>query len=182
VSRLRRIADRDRIFFVTTNLALGVAPFAPSERDLILAQLSRQRADRDFRLFGYVVMPTHLHLLFEPERLGLISIMYRLKRFSGQEIAARRESGGAIWQARFYDFVLRRAGDFWDKLDYIHQNPVAAKLAERNRDWRWSSACQYARDVRDVRVGDAPESDRVLLVDKVNLPLERNARLHSVWP
>jgi hypothetical protein len=37
MTRLRRIEDRDRIFFVTTNLALKVAPLIPDERDIILS-------------------------------------------------------------------------------------------------------------------------------------------------
>ncbi len=34
--RFRRIEDRDRIFFVTTNLARGISDFSPAERDTIL--------------------------------------------------------------------------------------------------------------------------------------------------
>jgi hypothetical protein len=39
MSRLRRIADRARIFFITRNLLKDRAPLTPSERDLILSSL-----------------------------------------------------------------------------------------------------------------------------------------------
>jgi len=90
MSRLRRIADRDRVFFVTTNLASGIQPLTAAERDLVLTQLAQQRADNDFFLFGYVAMPTHLHLLLAPERRGLMTSMYRLKRFTALCIAHGR--------------------------------------------------------------------------------------------
>lgn len=176
VSRLRRIADRDRIFFATTNLRPGISPLTVTERDLILGQLSRQQADGDFRLFGYVVMPTHLHLLLAPDRLGLVDTMYRLKRFSGQEIKTERRLHVPIWQPRFYDFVLRRVGDFWGKLDYIHENPVAAKLVVRGVDWPWSSAAQYCPSEQRKRPQSLP-----LPVDEMDLPQDRTSLLNPVW-
>jgi len=42
--RFRRIEDRDRIFFVTTNVARGIRDFSPAERDTILDVLAAQRA------------------------------------------------------------------------------------------------------------------------------------------
>ena len=75
-----------------------------------------------------------------------------------------RGSRGPIWQARYFDFILRRVRDFWDKLEYIHQNPVEAGLVKRAGEWHWSSAAQYAKP------GAGP-----VVVDAVNLPAERNA-------
>jgi len=167
VSRLRRIADRDRVFFVTTNLAPGVGVLAPIERDIVLEQLNRQRTAGDFLLFGYVVMPSHLHLLLAPDECGLTTAMYRLKRFTAQNILKHRRSRGAIWQARYFDFILRRVGDFWGKLEYIHSNPVEAHLAAKPEDWRWSSAVHYERS------GTPP-----VQVDLVDLPADRNAWLY----
>jgi len=63
---------------------------------------------------------------------------------------------------------LRRAGDFWDKLAYIHDNPVEAKLVRKASDWPWSSAAQYA-GIENVQ----------LTVDRFDWPADRNALL---WP
>jgi REP element-mobilizing transposase RayT len=87
MTRLRRIEDRDRIFFVTTNLARKVAPLIPEERDLILTATEKQRLRADFLLFGYVVIPTHVHLLFSPQGRNLIQIMRDLKSKTGYAIA-----------------------------------------------------------------------------------------------
>jgi putative transposase len=168
MSRLRRIVDRDRIFFVTTNLARAVPTLSPRECDLILEQLKRQHTQGDFLLFGYVVMPGHLHLLLMPHRRGLTGSMHALKRITAETLLRRRGCGGPVWQARYFDFILRRVRDFWEKLEYIHDNPVAAGLGGRADQWRWSSVMHY------MRSGAAPVS-----VDAVDLPPDGGALL---WP
>jgi REP element-mobilizing transposase RayT len=166
MSRLRRIADRDRIFFVTTNLAPRVPAFSSADRDVVVRHLKRRHAQSDFLLFGYAVMPTHLHLLLMPLGPGLAAAMHALKRLTAEDLRRTRGTRGPIWQARYFDFVLRRVHDFWDKLEYIHQNPVTSGLVKRADQWHWSSAAQYAKS------GQGP-----VAVDSVNLPSDRNAFL-----
>jgi putative transposase len=169
MTRLRRIADRDRIFFVTTNLQAGVAALSSPERHLLLKQLARQHDAGEFLLFAYVVMPTHVHLLFAPRRVGLISIMREFKSRTAQQLTATCGVKGPIWQPRYFDFVLRRVGDFWDKLEYIHQNPVEAQLVEARDSWPCSSAAHYDRkDSIPVRV------------DEIDLPGDRRSWLRTL--
>lgn len=113
-------------------------------------------------------MPEHLHLLLMPLGRGLTGSMHALKRLAAEKLARGRGCAGPIWQARYFDFVLRRVRGFWEKLDYIHDNPVTAGLAKRADQWRWSSAGHYARR------GAAPVS-----VDAVDLPAAGGAFL---WP
>jgi putative transposase len=163
VTRLRRIADHDRIFFITVRLGRGIKPLYPSERDIVREYIAAERAADTFFLFGYVVMPDHLHLLMAPFRAGLQAGMHRLKMRTGRRIRGIRSESGPFWQPRYFDFILRRAGDFWDKLEY----PVDAKLVASPEEWRWSSASHYARKSPDG------------MIDAVDLPAERNELL---WP
>ena len=167
MSRLRRIADQDRIFFVTTTVAPDRDLLSPQERDLLLEQVARQHTAGQFLLFGYVVMQDHLHLLVAPTDYGLAATMREFKSCSGQQLARLRRSRGPVWQARYFDFILRRVGDFWNKLEYIHNNPVEARLVQRPEDWPWSSAGHYER------TGATPVS-----VDAVDLPADRAAWLY----
>jgi REP element-mobilizing transposase RayT len=63
MSRLRRIEENDRIFFITTNLVRNVPHFSACERGLVLDLLAEARAKYKFLLLGYVVMPNHAHVL-----------------------------------------------------------------------------------------------------------------------
>ena len=77
----------------------------------------------DFVVVGYVVMPEYVHLLInQPERGTQSTVMQVLKqRFARRvlkELRKRQRPGhgrsyeealdrGHLWQARFYDFVVR---------------------------------------------------------------------------
>jgi len=143
MSRLRRIEQVGRYFFVTTNLIRGSPPLSPPERSLCLDHLRRARAKFGFALFAYVVMPDHVHLLLSTFESALPAIIGGWKSRVAVGIAKAPRKPGAIWQARYFDFVLRRASDFSKKLAYIHENPVQAGLVARPEDWTWSSAAFY---------------------------------------
>ena len=145
MTRLRRIEDRDRIFFVTFNLERGIRPLSVGERDLVLRTLCELRGPDDFALFGYVVMPDHVHLLLWPKSVSLVRVLRDLKSKTGFALAKSRNAHGPIWQRSYFDFICRRAHDFGEKLEYIHNNAVAAGLVPQAQDWRWSSYRYYAK-------------------------------------
>ncbi len=58
-----------------------------------------------------------------------------------------------------YDRNIYSPDELWEKIHYIHNNPVRRKLVARAVEWEWSSAADYA----GVRRGPFP-------VDKPDLP------------
>ncbi len=71
------------------------------------------------RVYGYVVMPDHVHLLLsEPQRGLLADAMHYLKL----SFAKRLGSGGGA--PGYYDRNVRDEGEFVEKLRYIHRNPA----------------------------------------------------------
>jgi REP-associated tyrosine transposase len=139
MTRLRRIATLDRYFFVTTNLARNCSPLSSAERDVLLQVVAERRSQGEFWLYGYCVMPTHLHLLLRPNNHDLAAAMNGIKAVTNTRIVHARKTRVAIWQPKYFDNITRRVRDFWAKLEYIHNNPVAAGLAATPRDWKWSS-------------------------------------------
>ncbi len=147
---------------------LGPDDALPAERDLVLEHLALLHDTGAFWLFGYVVMPEHIQLLIAPRQAALTRLVRDLKSRCGFALAQGRGRRGPIWQERYFDHILRRVRDFWQKLDYIHQNPVAAGLVKRAEDWAWSSYGFYAK-VGSVRI----------CPDPVELPADSNVPL---WP
>jgi putative transposase len=168
MTRLRRIEDRDRFFFVTTNLDLGIASLKSAECDLILTTICEQRSRGDFFLFGFVVMPTHLHLLLSPHNRDLVQIIRDLKSRTGFEIARTRGIHGPIWQERYFDTIIRRVRNFWQKLEYIHRNPVEAGLVKDPEEWLWSSYRHYVK-----------KGQGAIDLDPVGFPSDGD---HLLWP
>jgi len=168
MSRLRRIEQSHRYFFVTTNLANGIPHLSAFERSLVLHDLGIIRSKMDFLLLAYVVMPNHIHLLIYPRGTTLTSVLRTFKARTAHSLNEARHSIGPIWQSRFFDFICRRVHDFWAKVEYIHQNPVAAGLASSADEWPWSSAA----------VWDAAKPG-LLRSDRIEMPLAGDTLL---WP
>jgi putative transposase len=117
---------------------------SPQERDLLLEDLQAHRANGAFLLFGFVVMPDHVHVLLTPRNLGLITLMTQFKSAAAKRLLEKRNSRGPFWQPRYFDNVIRRVRSFWEKLEYIHNNPVEAGFVSHAEDWRWSSCQAYS--------------------------------------
>src|SRR6266436_6632290 len=103
-----------------------------------------ERVLRSFQLcvYGYVVMPEHVHLLLgEPQRETLAAALKSLKQGVSRRLIGDAEH---FWQKRYYDFNVRNHRQFVEKLRYIHRNPVRRGLCARAEDWEWSSFRQYA--------------------------------------
>jgi putative transposase len=93
-------------------------------------------------VYGYVVMPEHVHLLIsEPERGTLALAIQSLKQGVARRLALREKD--SFWQARYYDFNVWSEPKFVEKLKYIHRNPVRRGLVVRAEDWNWSSLRHY---------------------------------------
>jgi putative transposase len=84
------------------------------------------------------VMPDHIHLLLVPvgempvdKFIGVIK--GRISRLLGKTICK-----GKIWQASFYDHILRQWEEPIDSVRYILENPVRKGLVTRFTDYKWS--------------------------------------------
>ena len=95
------------------------------------------------RVYAYVVMPEHVHLLVsEPERLTLADAIHYLKLSFTKRL--RDPEIESFWQKRYYDRNVRDAKEFAVKLRYTHRNPVKRGLVKAAEDWKWSSFRHYA--------------------------------------
>jgi putative transposase len=49
-----------------------------------------------------------------------------------------------FWQARFYDFNVWTDKKRYEKMNYMHFNPVKRGLVGHPKEWRWSSHRFYS--------------------------------------
>jgi putative transposase len=106
-------------------------------RTLFEQTLETLRQRHQFYLYGYVLMPDHVHLLMsEPQEHLLADSMRALKTETSKQLKGEREH---FWQRRYYDRNIITQREFVEKLRYIHRNPVTAGLVEEPEAWPWSS-------------------------------------------
>ena len=121
----------------------------------------RQRYD----LIAYVVMPNHVHVLIKTySECPLSKIVHGWKSYTSNRIneflRRKEEPAGSrrsqknpkedlpagsrrsqvLWQREYWDRFIRDEKHFYNAVEYIHRNPVAAKLCAVPEAWEWSSA------------------------------------------
>ncbi len=86
---------------------------------------------------GYVLMPTHIHLISGSAEggKGISAFIHSVKGRTRETLQGK----GKFWQDRFDDLLLKSEKQFEIKLNYIHYNPVRANLVERPEEWKYSS-------------------------------------------
>ena len=104
---------------------------------------------RRYRLLAWVVMPNHVHALFQPMAGWTVAkIVGSWKKFTAREILDRGlEIRSPIWHREYWDRYIRDRAHFERAVEYIHLNPVKAGLVAAAERWRWSSA--YSGDNLD---------------------------------
>ena len=88
--------------------------------------------DRDrYFLDAFVVMPNHVHVLFQPAKgQALADILHSWKSFSAKAINRQLGRTGRVWQDESYDRIVRDWNELVRYRDYIARNPENAKLRE----------------------------------------------------
>jgi len=173
MSRLRRLVLFDRFFFVTCRLLPHRGRLEESEFACLARVVRERREEHHFLLTAWVFLPDHWHaILFPPDPLTISRVMEAIKVGSTHRINAGRGDSGLLWQPRFFDRALRTVKEYYEKVEYIHLNPVRAGLVKRAEDWPWSSARDYTGSV-----SRAVSPNRVLAIDRILLPADERTRI-----
>jgi REP element-mobilizing transposase RayT len=103
------------------------------------------------KLIAHVLMPDHFHLIANPRDGDIQGFIGTLKgklsmhiiELTGDRflLPKPRADGSThqMWQESFKAVPLWSAWMIWQKINYIHANPVKAKLVTSAKDYQWSS-------------------------------------------
>ena len=146
-SGLKRFQRAESLHFITFSCFHRLPLLeAPGARERVEATLEQTRARHGARVYAYVLMPEHVHLLVnEPPRILLAQFLKAFKQMTSRKLRGPREK---FWQDRYYDSNVYGEKARGDVIRYIHRNPVARGLVGKPEDWPWSSFRHYATGVR----------------------------------
>ena len=102
----------------------------------LLKELPRQFG---CKLYAYVLMDNHVHLLVEVGNLPLSKIMQNLQFRYTQQYNRRYRKVGHLFQGRYKAILCDRDNYLLELVRYIHLNPIRAGLVRRTDRYRWSS-------------------------------------------
>jgi len=124
--RLTPAAYRSGLPFLVTLVTLNRRPlFVPSKPEASGLQALLERRCADSRLYAWVIMPDHVHVLLTT--IDVVLWVHRLKAAATRSSCVVRGSRG-IWQASFHDRALRSSDSLAAVARYIWLNPVRAGL------------------------------------------------------
>jgi putative transposase len=128
-------------YFITTKCWQRRSLFQVSEvAEVMISTLFDYRDSRAYLLHEFVIMPDHVHLILTPNsETSLEKAVQLIKGGSSHRIHKERGNRMEIWQVGFHDWTIRDLDDWKAKANYIHMNPVKARLCERAEDWPYSS-------------------------------------------
>jgi putative transposase len=98
-----------------------------SNCELFERSLEKMRVRYGMMIFGYVVMPDHVHLLVTEPKISVLAKAVQAIKLS----VSVQQNKQPFWQARYYDFNVFTHKKFVEKLRYIHRNPVASRVVPR---------------------------------------------------
>jgi putative transposase len=138
---------------------------------IIVNSLKFLVTDKRIILYGYVIMPNHIHLLREIcEEHKLINVQRDFLKFTAQQIKFDMKDNNdpflnklkvkepdrkyQFWQKKGLSVMLFKPETIRQKLDYIHKNPLQKKwqMVDDPKDYQFSSAAFYSGEPDEFNV------------------------------
>lgn len=170
MSTAYKARNNEKIHFITITTVHWVDVFTRlNQKITILDSLKYCQKNKGLEIYAYVLMTNHLHLLCKAqEGYELANIMRDFKKHTSKQIIqninqepeSRREwlllifsksceqlsrkQGFKVWQDGYHALEALDNAFIYQKLDYIHANPVKDMIVEKPEDYWFSSARNYA--------------------------------------
>lgn len=110
------------------------------DKIVFLDSLEKFRARFGFKVYAFVIMDNHAHLVIKTDSLITISkIMHAITLSYSVKFRKKYGYTGYVWQGRFKSKVIEGQQYILECINYIHNNPVRAKIVEKIADYPWSS-------------------------------------------
>jgi putative transposase len=159
-----RVYDEKAPHFLTCTILNWIPLFTrPQTSDIILEALRYRQAQDGWKVYGYVIMENHMHLIVQSEHLS--AELPRFKSFTARKLIdylTENHIDHFLWQLAFFRKQHKQDREYqlWEegshpqrieneavlrqKLEYIHHNPLRRGYVDKAEHWRYSSARNYA--------------------------------------
>ena len=130
-------------------------------KEIVLSSLIYLSANDFCTIYGFVLMPNHVHLLIGLNQDNKNRFQHRFLKYTAQQIIREMKTNSdavldsivstqadrkyQFWERRPKWIAIEHSDIFWQKLSYIHNNPVQPRwnLAALPEEYSFSSASSY---------------------------------------
>ncbi len=130
--------------------------FEEEDFDKYLDLLRHYKREYHFNLYGYCLMPNHVHIVLEVKNgADLGKIMQGLNQTYTIWFNRKYSKVGHLWQGRYKSMVIQRNKYMLDCLEYVEFNPVRANICKSPFDYTWSS-WRVRSGIKEDNILDTP--------------------------
>lgn len=159
------IQDQQAPYFLTLQIVAWVDIFSREiYRRIVVNALRYSQDHKGLEVFAWVLMSNHLHLIVRSGAANLSGTLKDFKSFSAKKMIEmiidgeesrkqwilkifkeaaqkhKRNSNYQVWTHENHAEQLHTNNFTWQKLEYIHNNPVKAGIVLNTWEYRYSSA------------------------------------------
>ena len=95
------------------------------------------------KIYAYVLMDNHYHLLLETQDANLSRVMQQINSGYTNYFKKKHRLCGHLFQGRYKAIVVDKDEYLLELIRYIQLNPVRAKMAQNAEGYRWNSMYEY---------------------------------------
>ena len=181
-----QIKDQTSAYYLTFQVVYWIDLFTRDKyREIIIDSLRFCLQNKGLEIFAFVIMSNHVHLIARSNKDNLSDIIRDFKKYTSkqfideidlstesrkkwmlnlfQHTAKKQNKNGSyqVWTHENHAIEVFSNTVIWQKVNYIHDNPVRNKLVENSWDYLYSSARNYA------------DMEGVLEITKLSVPLNK---------
>lgn len=165
-----KIHEKNGVYFLTMTVVGWIDIFTRKEQKLlIIDSLKYCQQNKGLEIYGWCLMPSHLHMICRTTgETGMSELLRDFKKFTSKAIVKqvmeepesrrewilgqfknacshlKRKQEYKVWQDGNHAKMIFTNKFFYQKLNYIHQNPVEDLLVQYPEEYMFSSARNYA--------------------------------------
>ena len=176
MSRKYKFAEKEGAYFISFATVYWIDVFTREVYfNTIIESLDFCRKNKGMEIYGYCIMPSHIHLIFRSSLGDPSGLIRDFKGFTSRKMLKLIEENQQESRKDWMLWMFERAGkknsnvkekQFWQqnnqpieiwslkvfeqKLNYLHNNPVVTGFVTDAIDWKYSSARNYGNNDQTI--------------------------------
>jgi len=158
-----KIIGKENSYFITSTIVEWIPVFASEKYyNILIDTIKFYQSKNGLEIFAFVLLPEHFHMLIKCK--DLVKTVQLIKMYSAKKIIDELKadknyklldkfkslkkdykvnSEYQIWQEGFHPQMILSESMYFQKMEYIHFNPLKKGLVTEITEWKYSSAGFY---------------------------------------
>lgn len=114
-----------------------------TDKGYFIKLLKESMAGMSFKIYGYVLMDNHYHVVLQVLDRKLQEIMHQINNKYSKYFNYKYTRVGHVFQGRYKSILVQDERYIISLIRYLHQNPIKAGMCKKTKEYKWSSDVFY---------------------------------------